>query len=191
MASIQAKDIKVRMEKDRLVADVSNGEGVVDTNTELAAEAKKASVIWDGSKAFFREVAKDTFSLLESEGKSVKTLYFLGHQDKVIEVAASKQRKGLPEELAQEAITTGFSSYIAEENTLVLKGELALWGITALGDRTGDPNFNWKKEKVLTPVFEEVRQNLRMQKMGNTPMLDRLTQSGLFAPAVEAKVRKG
>lgn len=188
--TIKPEDITLRLEKNRNVADVQGGEQYVDERVAEAAEKKRAEKVWEDGKSILRHVGENVLLTLEDQGKAAQAINLLGSGAGCIEIVPSTRRKALPPPLIQDVKAAGLTDVIQNEVELTLKGDLATWAIATLGVRTNDPNFELTERFVLTPAFEEIRANLRKAKQHQS-LLNTLTQAGVFAAAVEAKVRRG
>lgn len=181
----------LKNEKNRTVIEVGGYEDSVEAKVEEATIEKAAKKAWDASKIEVRNVAAEVLEEFETQGHRPTLVLLAGKGNKALEVSASSQRKALSTELIQEVETAGLNHLVREDVKVVLRGELAAWALTTLGDRTGDPNFDLVRQRVVAEDFEDRRVVIR--RSGGAPtreLLRRLTQAGIYAPAVEATVRK-
>lgn len=189
--TIALADVEIRPDKSGFVADVRNGEDYVDEQVDASAQRKKADASWETSKGTLRKLAEQVSEIAESVGRPVDRVNLLGSKDGFVEVQRSRTRKALPE-TALLLATDIQETLIQEETEITLKGPLAAWVLTALGDRSGkDANFVLKRRAVLLPEFDE---RLRVARKGATAQLNallKLRDLGINAPAVEAKIRRG
>ncbi|MGH9429379.1 MAG: hypothetical protein ACRD2L_24100 [Terriglobia bacterium] len=187
---VRPEDITLRVERNQPVADVRGGEEYVDARVADAAEKKRVEKVWDSGKDSLREIAAEATDILEELGKTPKVVNLLGADSNLIEVAASSRRKALPPTLAQDVAAAGLENLLVEDVSITLTGELAAWALSTLGDRSHDPNFSMKRQVQLSQSFEATRSHLRKAQQ-HTSLMIALAHAGIFAPAVEAKVRKG
>jgi len=186
--------INVRKERERTIVEVAGREEYVDEKTTESAEAKRTTKVWDGSKIEIREVAEAAAADATVAGNIVDQTYILGTENRCIEVARSARRKDLNEALVSEAAQIGIvATAIVEDVELTLRGKLAQWALNALGDLSGNPDFDLKKRRLLAPSFEAIRASILATS--GVPLAvkiayNNLAMSGLYAPAVEAKIRK-
>jgi len=194
--NVAGRQVEVREEeragKKRLVADVQGVKDWADEASSFAGSAKQATKKWDSAKIAIRETGSQIVEGLEQHGIKPAAVNLVGSGKAIIEVELSHRRKDVPIELIEQANAMNFGYLVQSEVEVTLKGSLAAWALSVLGNQTGNPEFHVKQSRHLAPAFESVRASARLNHQTGeiAELFSRLSEAGLFAPAVEAKTTK-